>query len=387
MFKRLYHIAKRECGIMWKNPIYGFCMVIFPLVVVLFFTSLMKEGVPTDMPVGIVDQDNSSTSRALVRKLDAFQTTHVVAHYENMNEARKAIQRNEIYAFLLIPNGTEKGLMTSTQPKVSFYYSSVSLAAGSLLMRDLKTISTLGSAAVGMQKLSALGKTSEEIATFLQPIAIDLHMIGNPYANYNYYLSSVMVPGLIMVFIFLITPYSIGTELKFGRAKEWMRMAGNNPYLAIAGKMLPQTIIFLAIFYLFEFYIYYILKFPHPGGALPILLLGFLSVLACQCFGIFAFGLMPSLRMSMSICSLWAVVSFSICGATYPIFSMDAPIEAIGQLFPLRHYYMIYQMNVFNGFPMWEAVLHWGALILFIALPILTVWNIKKAMLVYKYIP
>ena len=387
MLKQLYHIARRECGIMWKNPIYGFCMVIFPLVVVLFFTSLMKEGVPTDMPVGIVDQDNSATSRALVRKLDAFQTTHVVAHYENMNEARKAIQRNEIYAFLLIPNGTEKGLMTSTQPKVSFYYSSVSLAAGSLLMRDLKTISTLGSAAVGMQKLSALGKTSEEITTFLQPIAVDLHMIGNPYANYNYYLSSVMVPGLIMVFVFLITPYSIGTEQKFGRAKEWMRMAGNNPYLAIAGKMLPQTLIFLAIFYLFEFYIYYVLKFPHPGGALPILLLGLLSVLACQCFGIFAFGLMPSLRMSMSICSLWSVVSFSICGATYPIFSMDAPIEAIGQLFPLRHYYMIYQMNIFNGFPMAEAVLHWGALILFIALPMLTVWNIKKAMLVYKYIP
>lgn len=206
MFKQIYHIAQRECGIMWKNPIYLFCMVIFPIVVILFFTSLMKEGVPTDMPVGVVDQDNSSTSRALVRKLDAFQTTHVVAHYENMNEARKAIQRNEIYAFLLIPNGTEKGLMTSSQPKVSFYYSSVSLAAGSLLMRDLKTISTLGSAAVGMQKLSALGKTSQEIATFLQPIAIDLHMIGNPYANYNYYLSSVMVPASSWCFYILDYP-------------------------------------------------------------------------------------------------------------------------------------------------------------------------------------
>ena len=387
MLKQIYRIAVRECGIIRQNPIYLFCMVIFPIVVILFFTSLMKEGVPTDMPVGIVDQDNSATSRALVRKLDAFQTTHVMGHYENMNAARKAIQRNEIYAFLLIPKGTEAGLMTSTQPKVSFYYSSVSLAAGSLLMRDLKTISTLGSAAVGMQKLSALGKTSKEIATFLQPIAIDLHMIGNPYANYNYYLSSVMVPGLIMVFIFLITPYSIGTELKFGRAKEWMKLAGNNPYIAIAGKVLPQTLIFLTIFYAFEFYIYYILKFPHPGGALPILLLGLLSVLTCQCFGIFAFGLMPSLRMAMSICSLWAVVSFSICGATFPIFAMDSPIEAIGQLFPLRHYYMIYQMNIFNGFPMSEAVLHWGALILFCALPILTVWNIQKAMLVYKYMP
>lgn len=43
MFKKLYHIALRECGIMWKNPIYLFCMVIFPIVVVIFFTTLMKE--------------------------------------------------------------------------------------------------------------------------------------------------------------------------------------------------------------------------------------------------------------------------------------------------------------------------------------------------------
>ena len=354
MFKKLYHIALRECGIMWKNPIYLFCMVIFPIVVVIFFTTLMKGGVPTDMPVGIVDQDNSATSRQLVHKLDAFQTTKVVAHYENMEEARHAIQKNEIYAFLLIPDGTEAGLMAQKQPKISFYYSSVSLAAGSLLFRDLKTISTLGGAAAGMAKLSALGKTNDEIMTFLQPIAVDLH---------------------------------IGTELKFNRARDWMRMAGNNPYLAIAGKMLPQTLIFLSIFMLFEFYIYYVLQFPHPGGALPIILLGVLSVLSCQCFGIFAFGLMPSLRMSMSICSLWGVVSFSICGATYPLFSLDSPIQAIGQLFPMRHYYMIYQINIFNGFPMGDAVLHWGAMVLFCALPMLTIWNIKKAMLVYKYLP
>ena len=81
------------------------------------------------------------------------------------------------------------------------------------------------------------------------------------------------------------------------------------------------------------------------------------------------------------------MVSFSICGATYPLFSMDSPIQAIGQLFPMRHYYMIYQINIFNGFPMGDAVLHWGAMVLFCALPMLTIWNIKKALLVYKYLP
>lgn len=387
MLKQIYHIAIRECGILRKNPIYVFCMVIFPIVCILFFTSLMNEGQPIEMPIGVVDLDNTATTRSMIRTLDGFQTSHVVAHYPNVNEARQAIQRNQIYAFLYIPKGTTSELLASRQPKISFYYSSVTLITGSTLFRDLKTVATLGSAAVGSAKLSALGKTSKEIATFLQPIAVDLHMIGNPWGNYNVYLSTSMLPGVLMIFIFLITPYSIGTELKFKTSQELIRMAAGNIHVAIAGKLLPQLLIFLTIFYGYEFYIFYILQFPHPGGIVPILLAGLLAVLSAQAFGIFAFGLMPSLRMSMSICSLWAVLSFSTSGATYPLFSMSPMIEALAQLFPLRHYYMIYQTSIFNGYPLADSFWNIGAMIIFIALPMLTINHIKTAMEKYVYIP
>lgn len=347
----------------------------------------MNEGVPEKMPIGVVDLDNTPTTRSLVRRLNAFQTSNVVAHYTNVNDARQAIQRNHIYAFLYIPKGTTSKLMASKQPTVSFYYSSVTIVAGSTLFRDLKTITSLGNAAVGIQKLSAIGKTSGEIATFLQPIAIDLHMIGNPWSSYNVYLSTSMLPGVLMLFIFLITPYSIGTELKFKTSHELLKMADGNIHVAIAGKMLPQTLTFLTIFYAYEFYIFYVLGFPHPGGIVPILLLGLLAVLSAQGFGIFAFGLMPSLRMSMSICSLWAVVSFSTSGATFPVFSMNPMIEAMAQLFPLRHYYMIYQIAVFNGYSLSDCIWNIGALVIFFALPMLSINHIKTAMEKYVYIP
>lgn len=385
--KAIYKIALRECGIMWKNPIYGFCMVVFPLFVILFFTTLMSEGVPTDMPVGVVDADHTTTSRQLIRQLDAFQTSHVVGHYATVDEARQAIQTNNIYAFLYIPKGTEAGLMNGTRPRISFYYSNVTLVAGSMTFRDLKTISTLGSAHIGIQKLSNVGKTNNEIRTFLQPIVIDLHMIGNPWSNYNVYLTSFIVPGLLMLFVFLITPYSIGTELKFKRSKDWMRLANNRVWVAITGKMLPQTMLFLSIFYAFEFYIYHVLGFPHPGGIVPILLSGLLAVLSSQGFGIFAFGLIPSLRMSMSVCSLWAVLSFSTGGATYPIFAMDNFIGGVAQLFPLRHYYMLYQICIFNPFPLTNAWFHLMAMAIFALLPLFVLWNIKRSMLIYVYIP
>lgn len=387
LLNRIWHLSLRELGIMRQNPIYGFCTLGFPLLIVVFFTSLMSQGVPVDMPVGVVDHDNTATSRAMVRQLDAFQTSHVVARYANVNEARKAIQRNEIYAFLLIPQGTTRGLMTSTQPRISFYYSNVSLVAGSMLFRDLKTLATLGSASVGATKLAARGKTGREIRTFLQPITIDLHMVGNPWGNYNIYLSTAMVPGVLMIFVFLLTPYSIGTELKFHRSRQWIRMAGGSIHVAVVGKLLPQTLVFLLVMYGFEFYVFYVLDFPHPGGVAPMLLLGLLSILACQAFGVFAFGLIPSLRMSMSVCSLWAMVSFSTCGATFPVFAMDGAIQSLAPLFPLRHFYMIYQMCIFNGFPLASAWASFGALAIFIALPVLAMNNLRKAMLIYAYIP
>ena len=387
MLKRIYAIALREMRILTKNPIYAFCMVVFPIAVLLFFTSMMDDGLPKEMPVGVVDLDNTSTTRSLVRRLDAFQQSHVVAHYPSVSDARRAIQENEIYAFLYIPKGTTDALLASRQPKISFYYNMTSLASGALLFKDLKTISTLGSAAVGQATLRAKGYTDAQIQAFLQPIRIDLHQVANPWTNYNVYLTTMLVPGMLMLFIFLITAYSIGTELKFDTSKEWLALADNNITTALLGKFLPQTLIFLAMIYGYEYYIFYVLHFPHLGSAWMLLLLGLLQVLAAQGFGIFAFGLMPSLRMSMSICSLWAVLSFSMAGSAFPVMGMDGPLQSLSWLFPLRHYYMIYQITVFNGFPLLEAWFHLAALVAFALLPIRVVNNIKNAMLTYVYIP
>lgn len=384
---RLFTIALRECRILLKNPIYGFCMVVFPVLTMLFFTSMMDEGQPQDMPVAVVDEDNTSTTRSLVQRLDAFQNSRVVAHYPTVAEARRAIQQNEIYGFLFIPRGTTDKLLASRQPKISFYYSMTSVTAGSLVYKDMKTIATLASAAVGQATLRARGMTDEQIQTLLQPIKLDLHLLNNPEINYNVYLSTVLIPGVLMLFMFLITAYGIGTELKFGTGREWLEQANGNILVALLGKLLPQTLVFLSIFSVYNFYIYCVLHFPHAGGVGMMTLLTVLSVFASQGFGVFAFGLMPSLRMSMSICSLWAVLSMSMAGSTFPVIAMDEPLQALSWLFPLRHYYMIYQICVFNGYPLLEAWFHLAALAAFALLPWLVIKKIKNAMLTYVYIP
>ncbi|MBO4612093.1 MAG: ABC transporter permease [Bacteroidaceae bacterium] len=385
--RRIYKIVRREMGILRRNPIYMLFMVVMPIVAVLFFTTLLSNGQPTEMPVGIVDQDYTPITRRMARLLDAFQTTRIVGQYATVSDARRAVQRGEIYAFLYVPKGTSAKLLASRKPTISFYYSMTSMTSGSLLFRDLKTISSLGNAGLMQATLRMRGATDDQIMTYLQPITIDLHQIANPTLDYNAYLSTTLVPGVLTLFLFLLAAYSLGTELKFETGRNLLLEAGDNIWVALTGKLLPLYLVSLAIFFFYEIYVYYFLGFPHLGGPWPILWLGLLTVHASLGFGIFMFGMFPQLRMSMSICSLWAVLSFSAAGSIFPVENMDTPLQAMTWLFPLRHYFMVYQAVVFNGYPVTGVWIHVVMLIGFALLPLFVFPRIKKALKYYVYVP
>ena len=384
---RILNIALRELRILKGNPIYAFCMVVFPVMTMFFFTTLLDEGVPKDLPIGVVDLDDSSMSRALVRNLDAMQSSRVAYHFANITEARNAMQANKIYAYLYIPKGTMAKLLAGRQPKISYYYTMTCMTAGSMAMKDLKTLGTLGSAAVGQATLRAKGATPGQIKAALQPVTIDAHQIANPEGSYNYSLTTVFVPGIMMLFMSLLSAYSLGMELKFDTGKEWIASANGNIFVAILGKFIIHTLVFLLVIFFFHYYIYVELDFPRLGGVWSIMRLSFLEVIASLGFGIFAFGLMPSMRMSMSICSLWSVLSISMCGSAFPVMGMDPPLQALSWLFPLRHYFMLYQVTVLNGFPVIDAWFHLVALVGFTLLPWFVLRKVKNAMLNYVYIP
>ena len=173
----------REWRRLLTRPIYLFCIFIVPFVCAVMLTTLMGEGLPTDMPVGLVDMDNTITTRNIARNLDAFQNTRIANKFADVSEARKAMQRGEIYAFYYIPKGTTEKLLRQEQPKVSFYTNNTYLMAGSLLYKDMRTMSELASGGATRSVLLAKGATNDQAMAFLQPVAVDAHPIGNPALN------------------------------------------------------------------------------------------------------------------------------------------------------------------------------------------------------------
>jgi ABC-2 type transport system permease protein len=362
-------------------------MVIAPLFCYLFFTTLLDSGLPTDMPVGVVDQDMSTTSRRLTRNLDAFEQTAVTVHYPTVSEARSAMQRGEIYGFYYIPKGTSSKVQAQRQPKLSFYTNNSLLVAGSLLFKDMKMMSELTSGAAARSILYAKGATEDQAMAFLQPIVIDTHPLNNPWLNYSVYLCNTFAPGVLMLLIFMVTVYSIGVEIKDRTAREWLSAANNSIWISLAGKLLPQTAVFFLMGMLYNTYLYGFLHFPCNSGILPMLLATLCLILASQSVGILMIGTLPTLRLGLSFASLWGVLSFSMCGLSFPVMGMHPTLQALANLFPLRHYFLIYVDQALNGYPMVYSWVNYLALLIFMTLPFLIARRLKEALVYYKYVP
>lgn len=383
----IYRVAVREMRSLARRPLMWFCMVLAPLFCYVFFTSLMASGLPTNLPLGLVDCDRTTTTRQLARNLDAFQQTDIVREYASVSDARRDMQRGLIYGFYYIPEGTTRKAQRQTVPTVSFYTNYSFLIAGSLLYRDMRTMSELVSGAATQAVLYARGATTGQAMAFLQPVVIDSHPIGNPWLNYSVYLSNTLVPGMLMLFVFMVTVYTIGMEIKEQTARGWLLAARGSMWKALTGKLLPQTLVFWLVGSLYVVYLYGFLHFPCHCGIATMLLVMALFVVASQGMGVIMITTLPTPRLGLSFASLWGVISFSICGMSFPVMGMHPVLQGVSYLFPLRHYFLLYVNCALDGYPLLNAWPFVAGLLAFAILPVLLLPRLKHALLYCHYEP
>ena len=272
-------------------------------------------------------------------------------------------------------------------PTVSFYTNYSYLVAGSLLYRDMRMMSELASGAASRKVLYAKGATERQAMAYLQPVVIDMHAVGNPWLNYNIYLSNIIIPGMLGIFIFMTSVYSLGTELKFGSSDELMKSSNDSIIVALTSKLIPQSLILWLMGTIYVLLLYGYLHFPCNCGIARMWCIMALFVLACQGLGVFMFPMLPTLRLGLSSASLWGVISFSISGMSFPVMAMHPILQGLSYLFPLRHYYLLYVNSALDGYPLanaWPFVL---SMVGFMILPIPFLGRLKKVMKPYAYEP
>lgn len=377
-WQRIIAVARRELRIIRQRPIYLLGSVGVVAFCAIFFLTFLKDGLPNDVPIGLVDYDYSSTSRNFCQQLDATQLGKVV-HYDSFAAAREDMNRGKIAAVCVVPVGMNDDIQANRQPKITFYVNGLYFVSGALAWKDLLQMVNLTNGAVQRQAFRARGYNDSQIMGMIRPVDVDVHQIGNVGTNYNYYLSSVLLPGVLEMIVIIVLIYSLGAELKYGTSRHLLQTSGNSIVTALAGKLLVWTLTFSAIGLILILLLFHRLHFPLAGSIWNMFLGIFLMIFASEAIAIFILEMLPVPRLALSIGALYSVLGFSLSGFTLPIEAMPPYIQGLAAAFPLRHYYLFYvQEAIFGaGFAgWWKQVIY---LLIFILLPLIGLVRLKKA--------
>lgn len=380
-------IMERSLVQIVRRPLMWIAMLGLPLFMFLFVTSMFEKGLPTKIPAAMVDRDGTSLSREVTQTLQGMQMVDIIETPNSYTEARHAMQEGKIYGFFMIPENFEADLLAGRSPEITFFTNMVYFVPGSLLFKTFKATAVYTKAGVAVSVAQSLGQDAEAAAPLLQPINIASRPIGNPQLNYGIYLANSFIPAVLQLMILLVTVFSLGQEIKYRTSVRLLRMARGSIVRAVYCKLLPQTVVWWTVSIFMTAWLFKYNHYTMAGSWGWMILSELLFVVACQGFALFVFGLLPNLRLSLSVCALTGILSFSIAAFSFPEQSMYPAMSMFSWLMPVRYNFLIYADQALNGRDIFYSRIWFVAYIVYAVLPVTVMWRIKRFMAKPVYAP
>ena len=377
----LYHtcaVMRREATRLARQPMYLVLMTILPVVSFAFFALLFGQGAIRNIPIAVLDQDNTTLSRKVVQMIDETPTALVAYGIQDMTEGERLMREGKVMAIVLVPPFFEKSILSNSQTHLENYVSGTNITVNGLLSKDIQTAVTTFSAGIQLQLLMKQGLTERQAMAQLMPVRFDKHVLFNPHINYGYYLAPSFMPMMLMIFVVMTTIFAIGTELKNATAREWLQTGGDSIWAALLGKVLPITAVMFLVSLVMLIINFKVVGTPLNGSLAVILVATLLFILSYQSISVLIVSLLANLRLSLSIGGGYSVLAFTFSGLTFPIMAMWEPMQWVSRIFPFTFYTDVFVDQMLRGTPWVYSLPDLCWMSLFIVLPLLCLPRLKR---------
>jgi ABC-2 type transport system permease protein len=343
-------VVRRELARMGSRPLYPLLLLVLPLAGWLVLLAAFGSRTPRDLPVAVVDLDRSALSRQLTRSVDATGTMRVVAAPSTRGGAEDLLLRGEVYAVVVLPEGLDRDVLRRDAPPVVAFYNAQWLLPGKLIARDLAAVVGHVSAGLELRARLASGEGGGARAA-LEPIRTESHPLFNPELDYAEFLLTALIPALLQIFVLVLTVHALGSELRQRSAGRWLDAAGGSVARALAGKLAPYAVWYVALALGLTAATGRWLGLPVQGSAAVLAAGLVLLVLAVLGVALVLVGWTANLRLATSLASLLAVPAFAFSGITFPVSGMPVAARLWSTMLPLTHYLRVQTQQLVVGSP------------------------------------
>lgn len=330
---RFSHALKSEISAVRQNRwMFAFVFWLPPLLS-LFLLLIFSAGQPTNLPIGVVDLDQSSLSRKVTRYFDASRVMNVTRHYSSYSEAKADISDVKIYALVVIPVDFSKDVVRGQAPAISAFYNAQYLLIAKAVRAALIQIKTTLAVEVDVGRTLVTKPVMHAAIATALPVRSQMSPLYNLNMNYAVFLVPSLLMALFQLLVICMTILSLAKMVESCEASHQKYQ-----FSQLAGRFFFYTCVFSVHILFTLFVLYGLLGWPQQASLTGMLPLVFMFVIACQVLGGFFHVTTFNLDRSLSAASAFCGPAFAFFGVTFPATDMSQFAQFLRNLMPASHY-------------------------------------------------
>lgn len=322
---------KEECIVFLTNKMNLFILFVLPILCVILLGVELSKGVISDIPIAVINYDDSNFSRQLVETFDKNETFNVTCYPDNEDELEKLIKNSKARVGLIIPQNFYNDIAALKSPTVLMIYDGSHMSITSTAKAKATEILLTYKAGATIQQLTArLGISYKEAYNITQAFQFNNRILYNPSKSFRDFLSPILLAGYIQAALALVATVSINQNI--------LKVAGIRRFGYATGKVLFYTLcgsLSYIICIILQVSLFHV---PFRGSLLSVLVLSM-----GLCFSVSAFCILISTVFKNKIIALTAgavvfIPNSITAGTTWPLISMPSGYQSFAKFVPFTHY-------------------------------------------------
>lgn len=365
-------VVSREFRYLGRQPWDLALLLWFPAATLALLLWMFSTGVPTGLPIAVVDEDHGGASRDLVRRMALMRGLAITAQPESLEAAQSLVRSAAVYGVVHIPPNWERDRLRGVgQPVVLYENAQFSLVAG-IIGGDVRMAVSSLVVERAVASEARFGGGLAQAADRLGGIQADLRTLFNPTLSYEAYLAGMLLPVALHLFCVIAAVSALGREFRDRSVDDWLASAGGSLSRALVGKLAPVVLAYI-LFALLLVATFAGWRGWAPAGSLPLWIVAItVLMIVSVAVAVMLVGLTINLRLALSLTGIYVATGLAFSGFSFPRAAMGTAAQWWGGLLPYTYYLPVQQGQWLGGASASAWAQGMAPLLLFIAVPLLT---------------
>jgi len=325
-------------------------LLFIPVCVFLLLSFIYVKGILHDIPVAVLDRDNTELSRTIIRFIEASPETKVIKYLHASDDIKNIfLDHHNIQAVFEIPKGLSDDIYFGKATRMAVYTNSSNIIFGNTIYKAAEDVMNSINAIVLVDRFVKEGMTEAQAMNLALPIRVDAKPLFNPNYNYLYYLVPGLMTVLMQMILFFVTTTAINSEINEHTFGELLRTAHGKTLNILLGKAFAYLIMGLLILLFVLGIIYPLFGIPAGGNLLAVIGFFIIFFAAVIFLGLMLSSIATDELFALDVAFFYNSPAFVFSGFTFPIFAMPAFDKLYAQFIPYTHFlygfFKLFQMH------------------------------------------